>query len=315
MAVFQQTEKLAPIVMIVFNRPDHTGRVLQALSENVLASESKLYIFSDAPRGPQDVEAVAAVRALIHQASGFNQLTIVEREHNYGCDTNVPSAVSEVLQKHDKCIILEDDVMPYSLFLTYMNEALTVYDNDPTVFSIGAYTHAFKMPVAYQKETFLLYRSCSWGWGTWKSAWETINLDQKVLDRAMANPSIRKQFAESGEDLIRTYERSPESWDLRVCFQEWSLGLKTLFPVQSMTRNIGRDGSGTHYNQGAPRLTDIFQEPTRIPILLPPLKEVDMNVRMAYNRPLHKPMWRRVGIKLTKFLGLYDTLVRWSNAR
>ena len=314
MNVEQQTSELAPIVMIVFNRPDHTGRVLKALSENTLASDSLLYIFSDAPRGLQDVEAVNAVRALIHQASGFKRVTLVEQEHNYGCSRNVLSSISDVLKKHDRCIVVEDDVMPYSLFLTYMNKALSVYENDPTVFSIGAYSHSFKLPAHYHEETFLLNRTCSWGWGTWSSAWEKINLDQTVLDVAMADSFIRKAFTKSGDDVLRIYKNAPGIWDLRICFQLWSLGLKTLFPVQPMVTNIGRDGSGTHFNQGTLHSSDELLVPTRIPELHP-LKDVDEEVRIAFNKSFHKPAWRILTTRVAKRLGLYDGLLKCFNAR
>lgn len=305
---------LAPIVMIVFNRPDHTSRVLKALTENELASDSRLYIFSDAARGPQDQESVAAVRSLIHQVSGFKQVIVVERELNYGCSRNVLSAISEVLKENDSCIVVEDDVMPYPLFLTYMNEALTFYKNDPTLFSIGAYSHAFKIPSQYKEELFLLNRSCSWGWGTWSSAWDRINLDQSVLDKAMTDPAVRKAFARSGEDLLRTYKRSPEIWDLRVCFQIWSLGLKTIFPVQPMVSNIGRDGSGTHYNQVSIHSSDDFKAPTRIPVLSP-LTTVDEKVRKAFNKEFHKSAWRKLTTCIAKRLGLYNWFLNRFNAR
>jgi len=314
MSIEGQTGELAPIVMIVFNRPDHTGRVLKALSENALASDSLLYIFSDAPRGPQDVEAVNAVRAIIHEASGFKQVLVVEHKQNFGCSRNVLSSISEVLKKHDRCIVVEDDVMPYTLFLNYMNEALSIYENDPTVFSIGAYSHSFNVPAHYHEETFLLNRTCSWGWGTWSSAWKMINLDQTYLDKAMADPSIRKAFTKSGDDVLRIYENSPEIWDLRICFQLWSLGLKTLFPIQPMVRNIGRDGSGTHFNQGTLNSSDDYLAPTRIPVINP-LKDVDENVRIAFNRSFHKPTWRILITQLAKRLGLYNVLVRYFNAR
>ncbi len=302
----------APVVMIVFNRPDHTHRVLQALSENTLAADTLLYVYSDAPRGPQDAEAVAAVRSLVHQANGFKRVTVVERPQNVGCSRNVLSAVEETLNKQGRCIVVEDDVMPYPLFLSYMNEALDLYEEDSTVFSIGAYTHPFSMPSHYQEETFLLYRSCSWGWGTWKSMWDKIDLNQESLDAGMADPATKTAFSASGDDLLRTYKKTPGIWDLRICYQQWSLGLKTLFPVQSMVMNIGRDGSGTHYNQGALHSADEYQAPLRIPILHR-LSEVDEEVRDAFIMAFRKPIWRTLAANLAKRLNLYETLLRLAN--
>jgi hypothetical protein len=39
-------QKLAPIALFVYNRPEHTRRTLNYLKNNLLADESRLYIFS-----------------------------------------------------------------------------------------------------------------------------------------------------------------------------------------------------------------------------------------------------------------------------
>ena len=38
---------LAPIILFVYNRPEHTKKTIEALKKNELASESVLYVFSD----------------------------------------------------------------------------------------------------------------------------------------------------------------------------------------------------------------------------------------------------------------------------
>ncbi|MDR2521309.1 MAG: hypothetical protein LBC72_01970, partial [Spirochaetaceae bacterium] len=42
--------ELAPVVLFVYNRPEHTLQTLEALKKNTLASESILYIFADGPK-------------------------------------------------------------------------------------------------------------------------------------------------------------------------------------------------------------------------------------------------------------------------
>ena len=39
--------KLAPIVLFVYNRPKHTKLTVEALQKNKLAIESELFIYSD----------------------------------------------------------------------------------------------------------------------------------------------------------------------------------------------------------------------------------------------------------------------------
>ncbi len=51
-------QHLAPIALFVYNRPEHTRRTLAFLQKNLLADESRLFIYSDAPADESDREKV-----------------------------------------------------------------------------------------------------------------------------------------------------------------------------------------------------------------------------------------------------------------
>lgn len=303
----------APIVLIVFNRPVHTANVLSALAANQGASQSPLLVYSDAPRGGQDEEAVAAVRQLVHAAKGFESVTVVERLHNHGCSGNVLNAITETLAMYDRCIVVEDDIETSPLFLTYLNLGLETFATDERFYAVGAYTYPFKIPSHYKAATFMAQRHCSWGWATWKRAWERMDFNQATLDRGLADSGRRKAFAQAcGEDWLRTYEKVPSIWDLRVTFQAWSMNMYTLYPVASFTRNIGKDGSGTNYDAGALHSVDTGPLAESLPSLDPSMTE-DLVLRKAFLKPMRKPLWRRLAINVTKSLGLYEALLKRAN--
>jgi hypothetical protein len=54
--------QLAPIVLFVYNRLDHTKQTVEALQKNELASESELFIYSDAAKNEEGTLKVKAVR-------------------------------------------------------------------------------------------------------------------------------------------------------------------------------------------------------------------------------------------------------------
>jgi hypothetical protein len=299
----------APIVLIVFNRPEHTYRILEALKANSLAGESILYIFSDAARGREDETKVNEVRAIIRQASGFKKIILNESDRNMGCSPSVLTAVSTVLALHGQCIVVEDDVLVSPLFLQYMNEALAFYKEDKTIFCIGAYCPPFRMPEHYPEDIFLLNRFCSWGWATWKSAWDKISVEPSLILNDLANAANRKAFAESGADLLRTFSRDPDIWDLRVTYGLWKQGLRTVFPVVSLTANIGRDGSGVHYDGQAKNESDSLNFPSNVP-KLKRLEQVDENISTALQKWARKPLGRVIFIKLAKTFGIYGFLLR-----
>ena len=41
---------IAPVILFVYNRPDHTIKTLSALENNILADQTTLYIYSDAAK-------------------------------------------------------------------------------------------------------------------------------------------------------------------------------------------------------------------------------------------------------------------------
>ncbi len=74
-------KKYAPIGLIVYARLEHTKKTILALKNNALAKESKLYIFSDAPKDG-DENKVTQMRDYIKTINGFKSVFIIERDTN-----------------------------------------------------------------------------------------------------------------------------------------------------------------------------------------------------------------------------------------
>ena len=85
--------KIAPIVLFVYNRLEHTKKTVGALQKNLLASESELYIYSDASMNAQAKSEVQKVRTYIHSITGFKKITIIERETNWGLANSIIDGV------------------------------------------------------------------------------------------------------------------------------------------------------------------------------------------------------------------------------
>ena len=69
---------LAPIVLFVYNRLEHTKKTIDSLKLNQLASESSLFIFSDGPKDTSLTESVGLVRHYLAEVqSGFKNITVI----------------------------------------------------------------------------------------------------------------------------------------------------------------------------------------------------------------------------------------------
>jgi hypothetical protein len=244
-------QKLAAVALFVFNRPQHTARTLAALSENYLASDSDLIIYSDGPRNSRDEPLVEEVRSVINSCSGFRSVRVVSEHENKGLAASVVDGVTATFEKYEQLVVLEDDLVTSKYFLTFMNEALDVFRDDSRVASI----HGFTPPMKYRApETFFLRGADCWGWGTWKRSWEGLRSDSSELLREIRSRNLERQFNLYGlypysELLERESLGQVDSWAIRWHASMFLADKYTLYPGTSLVDNIGMDGSGTHFRK------------------------------------------------------------------
>ena len=125
---------MAPIVLFVYNREDHTRKTLEALKANFLASQSRLFVFSDGAKTEETQEKVQRVRKLIREyTEHFLETHIVEADRNQGLAASVITGVTRVIHEYGKVIVVEDDIVTTPYFLTYMNQALDYYEDNKKI--------------------------------------------------------------------------------------------------------------------------------------------------------------------------------------
>lgn len=244
---------LAPIVIFVYNRPEHTMKTIETLAENLLAKDSEVYIFSDGPKDESSLLKVESVRRFVDSLrykDYFKSVTIEKSEHNKGLARSVINGVSKILNEYDKVIVLEDDLLTSRDFLVFMNDALEFYKNNPKIWSISGYSPPIKIPSNYKSQVYYSYRASSWGWATWRDRWEKVDWEVSDYDEFMKNKKMQNKFNRGGLDmsdmLKAQMEGKIDSWAIRWCYTQSKLDMYTVYPVKSRVRNIGLDGTGTH---------------------------------------------------------------------
>ena len=152
----------------MYNRPWHTKQTLEALMQNDLAEHSNLYIYCDGPKtntSEGDSQKIKEVRQVIRKKQWCKEVHIVEQKKNMGLAESVITGVTEIVNKHGKIIVLEDDIVTAKGFLRYMNEALEMYKHEEKVFGVSGHTfvESKQLPT-----TYFLPIGTSWGWATWE---------------------------------------------------------------------------------------------------------------------------------------------------
>ena len=274
----------APILLFVYNRPEHVRRNIQALLKNELAAESELFIYSDAAKDENSQTAVEKVRAFIRSIQGFKKITITERAENWGLARSIIDGVTTLINRYGRVIVLEDDLVVPPHFLQFMNDALETYRDEERVGHIQAcdFTHDPSLP-----DTFLIKWTGSWGWGTWDRAWKHFNADGKALLTELESRKLTYTFDFNGKYgytrmLRRQIEGKNNSWAIR-----WnaSLFLKDILSLnvgKSLVQNEGFDGSGTNCGGGGLYASELYME--RLPVKkISPIEE-NIQARNAYVR-------------------------------
>ena len=244
-------QKLAPIALFVYNRPDHTRRTLKFLQANYLAEESRLYIFADAVKNLDEEENVNQVLEIIKTADGFKNIKIIKQKKNLGLAQSIINGVSELIETYGKVIVFEDDLLSSPYTLEYFNEALDKYQDEDKLMHISAYMY----PLAEANnlpETFIYRAVHSWGWATWKRAWDHFNPDIDDLIAKFDQQKI-KDFSIDGKmnfwKQIKDFKAGKNnSWAIRWYASVFLNGGLSLNPSKSLIHNIGHDGSGIHSN-------------------------------------------------------------------
>lgn len=238
----------APIVLFTYNRPDHVRQTVEALQKNEHASDSDLIIYSDGAKNNNDELAINATRKYLHTIEGFKTVQIVERDKNMGLAENLIDGITSVVREYGKVIVMEDDLLTSPYYLRFMNQALAKYINDDEVASIHGYVNPVKEKLP---ENFFLTYASSWGWATWRRAWQIFERDGSKLLHELQDKNLgqRLDFDNSYyfvKMLRNQIKGKNNSWAIR-----WytSIVLKNklcLYPGKSLVRQIGCDGSGTH---------------------------------------------------------------------
>lgn len=275
---------LAPVVLFVYNRPGHTRQTLEHLTRNELAAETVLYIYADGPKetsSEEELRRVEETRSVIREKKWCGEVHIVEASLNCGLAASVIKGISEVLKKHGKVIVLEDDIVTAKGFLKFMNEGLNTYEKELSVAGISGWTFS----IAQEDETFFSRIGACWGWATWKRVWDTVDFNAAALiEKLKAGDRIREFNADGAYDYYSMLNKQAlgklDSWAIRFYTNYFLKNSLFLFPDKSLVQNIGFDGTGTHYNGKASdeKKSVVFE------------KE---EVHVAYINPIEKPAIRK----------------------
>ncbi len=263
-----------PVALIIFNRPDCTARVLDAIAR---AKPEKLLVIADGPRlkKPDDVEKCAKTRAMVDRIDWDCEVIKNYSELNLGCKMRPVTGIDWVFEQVEEAIILEDDCLPHPSFFPFCEELLIRYRDDERVMMIGGINYLGEWKTAYQSYYFS-YFGGSWGWASWRRAWKHYDPGMKIwplvqeariLEQIFPDP---KHCAYWKEIFQQVYEgRMNDVWDYQWLLTCWVQSGYRVFPEFNLISNIGFRDDATH-TFGESALANMLTHELSFPLKHPP---------------------------------------------
>lgn len=274
-------DPLAPIAIFGYRREEHFRNCWQSLAKNPEAVKSELYVFLDAAKNSEMKVKTDLVYDQAKSIRGFKSIQVIKNSTHLGLSRSILKGLQYILEIHPKIIVVEDDLIVAPHFLRYLNEAIFIYEKNPQVASIHGYVYPTqqKMP-----ETFFLKGADCWGWATWRSAWAHFEQDGRVLLQQLQKKKLELEFDLGGvapftEMLKSQISGRNDSWAIRWHASAFLAGLYTLYPGQSLVKNVGQDNSGTHSGSTGIFDVNLSSDPVRVKPI--PVEESKVG-RMAF---------------------------------
>ena len=285
---------MTSIAVFTYNRPYHLKQTIEALQANEQASAFPLYIFIDGPKTEADILLINEIKDYCEHISTFKAHHVVCHEENSGLARSIISGLNHVFQQDTRVIVIEDDVIFHPQSLNYFQYALDKYQDEKKVMSISANSQTpkkYKVDKNYKYDAFFTRRMMCWGWATWRDRWLLCNWEKDQVEKMLANEEqIRNYIKLVGNDSLKRLklwvEDKIDVWVCRWVFEHFKHDAYCLVPVNTLTLNIGMDGSGTHCASNIENEFE-FKQITfeRLPEIYEYSEKTDLNFIQSFQNP------------------------------
>ena len=242
-----------PILLITFNRPNHTRRVL----ETIMAAQPKvLYVFQDGARegNANDTEKCAEVRQVVEDLTKETQVVLHTHysERNLGCGAGPMTGITWFFNQEERGIVIEDDCLPHPDFFGYCEELLSRYENVDQVRFISStlYSGRWQCKESYGFSHYMV----TGAWAGWKRSWQSFDLDLRSLNAKKFRKHVMELTDNRAEanwwfsivKEIQQDESKKSYWDYQMQIHLFRNSALTIHPQRNLVSNIGFDGEATH---------------------------------------------------------------------
>lgn len=241
-----------PVLFLIFNRPDTTAIVFEAIRA---ARPPRLYVAADGARANRPAEAIKCreTRAIIEQVDWPCDVRTLYRDENLGCKRAVSSAITWFFENEPCGIILEDDCLPAPSFFGFCEALLHRYADDSRIGQIAGTAFVDEEAAPAPQASYRFSRHFSiWGWATWRRVWAQYDPNLKAWPEFDAERNLNTAYPLASERAARRRECQSivdgkvDTWDYQWLFANASQSRLSIVPTRNLIVNIGFGAEATH---------------------------------------------------------------------
>ncbi|WP_303311015.1 nucleotide-diphospho-sugar transferase [Hymenobacter sp. BT730] len=252
------------VLFVIFNRPELTRQSFEAIRA---ARPARLYVAADGPRAsrPHEAGLCAQTRAVVTDGIDWPcQLQTLFQPTNLGCSRGVSTGINWFFEQEPEGIILEDDCVAGPDFFPFCQELLSRYRHDTRVMHIGG-NNLFQEAHRHSASSDSYYFSSqvhSWGWATWRRAWQLYDFEYALLPelrrrglfRTMYPSVLQRYYWLQKFEGMRREAYPPHTWDYQWHFTVAANSGLAIIPAVNLVQNIGLGPDATHTVSGSHHL-------------------------------------------------------------
>jgi hypothetical protein len=239
-----------PILFLVFNRPDKTKVVFEAI-RNI--KPTKLFVAADGPRHniADELEKCEKVRAIATSIDWECELNTLFRDENLGCGKAVCESITWFFENVEEGIILEDDCLPDASFFSFCSILLNRYRMEKRIMHIGGTNLQFGT-IRGNGDYYYSIICHVWGWATWRRAWNNyeflLNNSKNISDDTFNEVfNFNQTFIKYYKDIFNKMCNSEiDTWDYQWFYSIILHKGLSICPNVNLVKNLGFGEDATH---------------------------------------------------------------------
>jgi len=240
------------VLLLGFNRPELLKKRINEIYESKVEN---LYISIDGGSESHTVEMDLLKQYAQKKLSKLHCFNLNHHKDNLGLVRHITGEISNVLNKHQYIIVIEDDVKISINFINNMISGLNIHKRDNLIGVVSGFSPVHFM--YFQNKWRISRYPYIWGWACSKATWQSytydlseVDIEQKLLHSKSWNelkPSQKIKWL----GLFKKAQVKPlDTWDSQLVFLSYCMDFINLAPIFSMVGNEGFEDSRAVHTKG-----------------------------------------------------------------